>query len=587
MTGVFAAPGYVGGAGGRRAFAAGGYLGGAAGGRRVFAIGDMNLDVLCELGKQAAFGEEAALRGITFSLGGNAANFAYAAALLGVRTELVSAAGNDFTTKFLEGSLRAAGVELNPAEVRGQNGCSVIMVGKKGERAIYSIKGALGKLTSKMIGGKILPRLRAGDIVYSGGYFHLRAMRKGFAELLGRAKRAGCVTALDLCYDEHGEWKIKHMLKCIDMLFLNEVELGKVAKGKGHKEKIKHLIRSGARCVVLKEGGKGATLYSAGAGGRGGAMRIIHEEAVRARALDTTAAGDVFNAGFIYGKINGWSERNCLRIGNFVAGTKVARHGLAVPRENEILKYMRGKNLIQFEAVKGYGELSKRAAELIIGQVNGKPESVIGIPAGGTPSGTYAELVKAHRAGHVDFSKAKFFGIDEYAGLAHGHRNSFACSLMKNFLGKVNARKENVFLFDGSAKELKAECARFENFAGAHGIDLILLGIGRNGHIAFNEPGTNFKSKTRIVELSGGTIKANKRFFEKGERVPRTAITIGLETIMRARAVVLMAGGREKAAAMGRMAKGKPGEKCPASILQKHRNAVVIADRASSGRIRA
>ncbi len=541
---------------------------------RIFVVGDLNLDILCKIRELADFNEEADISNLKFSLGGNASNLGYAAASLGLDVELLSAIGKDFSTSFLKNYLKRANVKLNLINSKGLNGYSIVLVNKNGEKAIYSGKGACGELTAKIIEKKLLPKIKPGDLIYFGGYFHLLKVHKGFPQLLKKIKRNGCTIAFDLCYDEFGKWKVNHLLKYIDLLFLNEIELEKVAKGKNKLQKIKFLIKNGAKNIILKKGKKGVTFYSKD--------RVVKEKAITAKVIDTTGAGDVFNAGFLYGKINQYSEKNCLRIANFVAWKKIQQTGLAIPSEKEIRNFLLGKNLLQLEIAKDYNGLSKRAASLIIEQVKKKPNSIIGIPGGSTPIGTYKELIRAFRNGKVDFSKAKFFGLDEYVGLGPNNKNSFAYVLNQNLLNRINVKRKNILFFNGLAKDLKRECRKFEKIFSKEGIDFLLLGLGKNCHIAFNEPGKAFNSKIHIAQLSGSTIKANSRFFKRKEQVPKKAITFGLKTIMNAKTILLIASGKKKADAVRRMVRGKPNSKCPASILQKHKNATVLIDKAAA-----
>ncbi|MFH1697063.1 MAG: PfkB family carbohydrate kinase, partial [Candidatus Diapherotrites archaeon] len=304
------------------------------------------------------------------------------------------------------------------------------------------------------------------------------------------------------------------------------------------------------------------------------------ERAMRTRAIDTTGAGDIFNAGFMYGRVNGYSDRICLKIGNFAAGRKVGRSGLAVPDGQEVRKFISREKLTGLEIVADYDALSKAAAAEVIEQVREKHNSTIGLPAGRTPTGMYMELVKAYRKGGIDFSRARFFGLDEYAGRRKMEWDSFAHEIDESFFREVNVKKENVFLFNGNARNLNSECARFERFIGRAGIDLIVLGIGNNGHIAFNEPGTSFNSRAHVVKLSTNTINANARGGSI-EDVPKKAVTIGLESIMGAKRILLIANGKNKANAIKRAYAGKAGKGCPASVLQGHRNAEFLVDRAA------
>ena len=222
---------------------------------------------------------------------------------------------------------------------------------------------------------------------------------------------------------------------------------------------------------------------------------------------------------------------------------------------------------------------SKAVAAEISGILRKKPCAAIALPTGSTPLGLYRELVKQYWQGKIDFSKAIFMNLDEYAGLRQSHPQSYARFLRKNLLGKINAGEKNIFLYNGAAADLKKEAAEREALVKRKGIDLALLGIGGNAHIAFNEPGSKFSSKTRVVKLSASTIGANSRFFESRAKVPKEAITMGLSTIMKAKKIILFAYGGKKAAAVRKMTLSKPSLGVPASILQRHPDAEVYCDR--------
>ncbi|MDD5147967.1 MAG: carbohydrate kinase family protein [Candidatus ainarchaeum sp.] len=296
---------------------------------KVYAIGDICLDVLCSIRERAALGEEKHIHNLVFSLGGNAANFAFAAAKLGLDVELFSAIGNDFATGFLKKSLKGAGVKSSMKPHPMQNSYSIHMIEKNGQRFSYSTKGPLEKLSSGEIEKKLLPRLKQGDIVFFGGYFHILELHKGFSPLLKKIKSKGCLIAFDLCFDEYGEWKILDFAEEIDFLFMNEIELGQLTKKSSEKEAIKLLFKKGASNIILKKGPNGSEFFSHCASFR--------EKAPRVKAADTTGAGDIFNAAFLKAFIEGKDAKACLKFANFVASAKVARHGLFVPSQR-ILK---------------------------------------------------------------------------------------------------------------------------------------------------------------------------------------------------------------------------------------------------------
>jgi len=228
--------------------------------------------------------------------------------------------------------------------------------------------------------------------------------------------------------------------------------------------------------------------------------------------------------------------------------------------------------------------LYKSIASKVLELVEKKPSAVIALPTGSTSLPLYKELVKKFEKGSIDFSKTIFMNLDEYIELGQKHSQSYARFLRKNFLDRVNASEKNIFLFNGRAEDLKKEAKKREELVKRKGIDLALLGIGENAHIAFNEPGSSFSSRTRVVNLSKKTIAVNSRFFKNKKQVPKKAITMGIATIMKAKKIILIATGKKKAKAVQKMASGKPGKNVPASALQKHRNAEAYCD-AEAGKL--
>ena len=221
--------------------------------------------------------------------------------------------------------------------------------------------------------------------------------------------------------------------------------------------------------------------------------------------------------------------------------------------------------------VKNYKELSKKAAETVVSEVRKNPNLVLGLASGKTTLGLYKQLVKQYRKKQVDFSKVKVFNLDEYYPVKKTDRRGFYYYFFKNFLNKVNIKKENINLLNGETRNPKKECKDFEKKIKKEKIDLQILGLGANGHIAFNEPGSLKNSETRIVALSPETIK------EKG--VPGKALTQGVSTILKARKLLLLASGKKKAEAIAHLVKDKPNKKWPVSFIKKHKNLVVIIDK--------
>ena len=231
-------------------------------------------------------------------------------------------------------------------------------------------------------------------------------------------------------------------------------------------------------------------------------------------------------------------------------------------------------------------EMSRKAAEIFARRIREKPDIVLGLATGGTPVGMYRELIRMHREEGLDFSRVRTFNLDEYVGLPPDHPQSYRYFMDKNLFDHINIDKSNTQVPDGMASDLEAHCAEYEErIRAAGGIDLQLLGIGSNGHIAFNEPGSPFDSRTRVVELAESTIRDNARFFDRPEDVPRKAVSMGLGTIMEAREIVLLASGENKADAVAKAVEGPVTEEVPASILQRHPNVTFVIDRDAASKL--
>ncbi|MBO3800477.1 MAG: glucosamine-6-phosphate deaminase [Candidatus Brockarchaeota archaeon] len=236
---------------------------------------------------------------------------------------------------------------------------------------------------------------------------------------------------------------------------------------------------------------------------------------------------------------------------------------------------------------KDYDEMSIKAARIIAEQVRRKPNSVLGLAAGSTPLGTYKELIRMHREEGLDFSSVITFNLDEYYGLAPDHPQSYHYFMFENFFKHVNINPKNIHTPDGLAKDVKAFCEKYEEeIKKVGGIDLQLLGIGRDGHIAFNEPGSSLAGRTMLVALAEETIKDNARFFKSEEEVPRLAITMGCGTIMEARRILLLANGENKADAIAATVEGPVTSQVTASILQMHPDIIVIVDEAAASKLK-
>jgi len=229
--------------------------------------------------------------------------------------------------------------------------------------------------------------------------------------------------------------------------------------------------------------------------------------------------------------------------------------------------------------VEDYQEMSRWAARFVAQRILSKPNLVIALPTGNTPLGLYHELVRMFKEGLLDFSQITVFNLDEYLGLPPQHPHNFRSYMQKYFWDHVNLRPEFCHIPSSSPEDPETECSRYEQLiASRGGLDLTVLGIGENGHIAFNEPGTPFESLTHVAKLSPETRAREAGTFGGLDKVPTHAITMGIKTIMHAREILLLASGEEKALALSRSLKGPITPDTPASVLQLHPNLTVIAD---------
>lgn len=222
---------------------------------------------------------------------------------------------------------------------------------------------------------------------------------------------------------------------------------------------------------------------------------------------------------------------------------------------------------------------SKRAAEFVAQLVKSKPNAVLGLATGSTPLQIYADLIIRHETGELDFSQITTFNLDEYVGLSPNDPNSYRYFMEENLFSKINVAPENTNVPDGRALDFDTYCGQYEKQIADHGgIDLQLLGIGRDGHIAFNEPGSSLGSRTRLKTLTGETIRDNSRFFGSEEKVPRLAITMGVGTILETRKCLLVAFGENKAEAIAQAVEGPVTAQVTASALQLHPDVTVVVD---------
>lgn len=228
---------------------------------------------------------------------------------------------------------------------------------------------------------------------------------------------------------------------------------------------------------------------------------------------------------------------------------------------------------------KDYQDMSRKAANIISAQVILKPDSVLGLATGTTPIGAYKQLIEWYKKGDIDFSQVRSYNLDEYRGLEHDDPHSYHYFMDTTFFNHINISQNNVHVPDGANPNSEEACATYDDMIEEAGFcDLQLLGIGNNGHIGFNEPDDAFSKTTHCVNLTQSTIAANSRLFKNVDDVPRQAYTMGVQTIMMARSILVIASGAAKAEAVYKMCFGPVTPKVPASILQLHTNCVIVAD---------
>ena len=228
--------------------------------------------------------------------------------------------------------------------------------------------------------------------------------------------------------------------------------------------------------------------------------------------------------------------------------------------------------------VKNYTELSALAADIICDTVSRVPSATLGLATGSTVLGAYSHLRDKCSRGLLTFAQIKVFNLDEYVGLAGSDVSSYAHFMKVNLLSDTDMDMRNFHIPSGVDDNLEAECKRYDQLLSANPRNLQLLGLGSNGHIAFNEPSTPFNSRTHVVELAESTVRDNGRLFDRDGSVPRKAITMGIADILAAERIVLLASGANKAQAGRNMIKGDVTENCPASVLQRHPDVTVIID---------
>lgn len=241
---------------------------------------------------------------------------------------------------------------------------------------------------------------------------------------------------------------------------------------------------------------------------------------------------------------------------------------------------------MQIYRAKDYEDMSKKAANIIASQIVLKPDCVLGLATGSTPIGAYKNLVEKYEQGDLDFSQVTTVNLDEYKGLPRENDQSYYYFMHDNLFDHVNVKPENTHLPDGTKEDSDEECTRYEELIRTlGGQDLQLLGLGHNGHIGFNEPDAIFEKATHCVDLQESTIEANKRFFASADDVPKQAYTMGIGTIMQAKKILVVVSGEDKADTVAKAFFGPVTPEVPASILQFHKDVILVADEAALSKV--
>ncbi|MGP1476338.1 MAG: glucosamine-6-phosphate deaminase [Phocaeicola sp.] len=240
-----------------------------------------------------------------------------------------------------------------------------------------------------------------------------------------------------------------------------------------------------------------------------------------------------------------------------------------------------------------YEKLSKWAANYVVSKINAAEPTkekpfVLGCPTGSSPLGMYKELIQLNKTGKVSFKNVVTFNMDEYVGLPENHPESYHSFMFANFFNHIDIKKENIHILNGNAKDLEKECADYEKaIASFGGVDLFMGGIGPDGHIAFNEPGSSLSSRTRIKTLTTDTIIANSRFFENDiNKVPKTALTVGVGTVLSAKEVMILVNGHNKARALQHAVEGGITQMWTISALQMHQYGIIVCDEAATDELK-
>ena len=242
---------------------------------------------------------------------------------------------------------------------------------------------------------------------------------------------------------------------------------------------------------------------------------------------------------------------------------------------------------MKLKIVKNYQELSELSAKIVSDAVNKKPASVLVLATGNTPLGMFERLVAKSEQGLVDFKNCKLVELDEYYGISLADERNLFNWLERTFINKAGIKAENILRFDSLASDPSEECKRIERVLEAWGgIDLQVLGLGPNGHLGFNEPGSSFNSKTRLIDLSLASVESSARYWGGSERVPRNGMTLGLRTLSSSKETILMVSGESKAEILKQVVSSQETPELPATILKKFANVSIIADQQAAKHIK-
>lgn len=240
------------------------------------------------------------------------------------------------------------------------------------------------------------------------------------------------------------------------------------------------------------------------------------------------------------------------------------------------------RNIMKVYLLESPGRIARAVLEQIKETLSEIENPVLGLATGSTPLRLYGEMIRDYNNGGFSYKNVRTINLDEYVGLDGSHPQSYRYFMNENLFDHIDIKKENTFVPNGVAKDLDAECQRYSKLVSDNPPDIQILGIGSNGHIAFNEPGSSFDSTTRVVDLTENTIKDNSRFFDSIDEVPKQAISMGIKDIMKAKSIILIATGTSKAKALRRMLTEHYAEDSPASVLQMHKNVTIYADESAA-----